>query len=47
MSFSQTANVSDVNQALLSSNGSSNPQFGYAPLKEGRRIMELSLRFDF
>ncbi len=47
LNFSQTSNAGDVNQALLNTNASSNPQFGYAPLREGRRIMELGLRFDF
>ncbi len=47
MNFSQTSNATDVNQALQSANASSNNQFGFAPLKEGRRIMELGLRFDF
>ena len=47
LNFSQTSNSADVNQALLSTNASSNPQFGYAPLREGRRIIELGLRFDF
>jgi hypothetical protein len=40
-----TAN--NVNQALTSTSASSNPQFGYAPLREGRRILEVALRFDF
>lgn len=47
MNFSQTVNVSNVNQALTTANASANPQFGYAPLKEGRRIMELGLRYNF
>ncbi len=49
LNYSQTSNATDVNTALLSANGgpSTNPQFGYAPLRIGRRIMELGLRFDF
>lgn len=47
MNFSQSTAATDVNQALLGTNASVNPQFGYAPLREGRRIMELGLRFDF
>lgn len=47
LNFSDTTTATDVNQALLGTNASINPQFGYAPLKEGRRIMELALRFDF
>ena len=47
MNFSQSTAATDVNQALLNTNASVNPQFGYAPLREGRRIMELGLRFDF
>ncbi|MBE7159322.1 MAG: hypothetical protein INR62_12980 [Rhodospirillales bacterium] len=47
INYSQTTAATDLNQALLGANASSNPQFGYAPLKEGRRIMELALRYDF
>ena len=48
INYSQVSSATDVNTALLSSNAAaSNPQFGYAPLREGRRIMELGLRFDF
>lgn len=47
LNFSDTVNTPDVNQALLGTNGSTNPEFGYAPLKQGRRIMEVALRFDF
>ncbi len=47
MNISQTVNVSNLNQALTTANASANPQFGYAPLKEGRRIMELGLRYNF
>jgi hypothetical protein len=47
LNFSQTVNTANVNQALLGTNASSDTQFGYAPLKEGRRIMELGLRYDF
>jgi hypothetical protein len=48
MTFSQGSNSTNVNQALQSANAASaSPQFGYAPLREGRRIMELGLRFDF
>ena len=48
INYSQVSNATDVNSALQSSNaGATNPQFGYAPLREGRRIMELGLRFDF
>lgn len=47
MNVSQAFTMNDVNQALLSTRATANPEFGYAPLKEGRRIMELGLRFDF
>ena len=47
INYSQTSSNLNVNSALLSSNAASNTQFGYAPLKEGRRILELGLRFDF
>jgi hypothetical protein len=47
LNFSQTVNTTSVNQALLGSNASGDTQFGYAPLKEGRRIMEVGLRYDF
>ncbi|NYF78652.1 TonB-dependent receptor [Granulicella arctica] len=47
LQFSQNSTTTTVNQALLNSIGSANTQFGYAPLREGRRIMELGLRFEF
>lgn len=47
LNFSQTVNTMNVNQALLGTNASSDTAFGFAPLKEGRRIMELGLRYDF
>lgn len=48
LTFSQASNATNVNQALASTNAAaSSPQFGYAPLREGRRIMELGLRYDF
>ncbi len=48
MTFSQASNATDINQALASANAAtSSPQFGLAPLREGRRIMELGLRYDF
>lgn len=47
LTYSQTSNVANVNQALAASNASANSQFGYAPLREGRRILELGLRYDF
>ncbi len=47
LNFSDSSNSLNVNQALAASNASANPQFGYAPLREGRRIMSLSLRYDF
>ncbi len=47
LTYNPTSSATNVNQALSSINGSSNPQFGYAPLREGRRIMELALRYDF
>lgn len=47
MNFSQTVQTTNVNQALASANASANPNFGYANVKEGRRIMELGLHFDF
>jgi hypothetical protein len=46
MNFSQSTGSGDVNQALQSASASANPQFGYAPLKEGRRIVELGLRYS-
>ncbi len=47
MNFSQSSNSNSVNQALQSASASANSQFGFAPLREGRRIMELGLRYDF
>lgn len=47
LNFSQTSNVTNINQALTGANAAANPQFGYAPLKEGRRIMEVAIRYDF
>lgn len=47
LNVSQASSAATVNQALLNTNASSNAQFGYAPLKEGRRTLELGLRFDF
>ena len=50
LAFNQTSNGS-LNQALTSakpSNAAAGPnQFGYAPLRTGRRILELGLRYDF
>jgi len=37
----------DVNQALEEASAAANLQFGYAPLKEGRRIVELGLKYSF
>ena len=47
MNFSQNSASGDVNQALEGASASANPQFGYAPLKEGRRIVELGLKYNF
>ncbi|WP_109488837.1 carboxypeptidase regulatory-like domain-containing protein [Occallatibacter savannae] len=47
MNFSQNSGSTDVNQALQAASAAANPQFGYAPLKEGRRIVELGLRYNF
>jgi hypothetical protein len=47
MNFNETVQTSNVNEALASANANANPAFGYANVKEGRRIMELGLRFDF
>jgi hypothetical protein len=47
MNVTQSVPVGNVNQALQSANAGSNPDFGFANVKEGRRIMELGLRFDF
>ncbi len=48
LTFSQASTTTDLNQALASANAASaSPQFGLAPLREGRRIMELGLRYDF
>ncbi len=47
MNFSQTVQTTNVNQALASANCQHQPGFGYANVKEGRRIMELGLHFDF
>ncbi len=46
LNFNNTVAASDINAAL---NGSRNVNagFGSAPLREGRRIMELALRYDF
>lgn len=47
MIFGPSINGGTVNQGLTSARLSNQSSFGYAPLKEGRRIMELSLRYDF
>ena len=48
LQVSQSSNATSLNQALAGVNAAtSNPQFGYAPLTEGRRTLELALRFDF
>lgn len=47
MNFSQTSSAPDLNAALLNAKVGNSSQFGYAPLKEGRRILEVSLRYDF
>jgi hypothetical protein len=47
MNFNETVQTNNVNQALASANANTNPGFGYANVKEGRRIMEVGLRFDF
>lgn len=48
LTFSENSAQNNLNQALAASNaGSGNPQFGFAPLREGRRIMELALRYTF
>lgn len=47
LNFNGSPSVTDLNQALAMQNGSQNNQFGFAPLREGRRILELSLRYDF
>ena len=47
LNVSQSSNGSDVNQTLQNVSATANPQFGYAPLREGRRIMELGVHFDF
>ena len=48
INYNQSSSSLDLNQALQSLNaGTANPQFGFAPLKQGRRILELGLRFDF
>jgi hypothetical protein len=47
MNFSPTISGGSLNQALLGSTVGNANQFGYAPLKEGRRIIELGLRYDF
>ncbi len=47
MNFSPSITGGTVNQGLTSAQISNQNSFGYAPLKEGRRILELSLRYDF
>ena len=47
LNFSPTANGGSLNDTLLNSTVGNANQFGYAPLKEGRRIVELGLRYDF
>lgn len=47
MNFSQVSTANNVNTALAGASAASNSQFGYAPLKEGRRIMEVAIRYDF
>jgi hypothetical protein len=46
LNYNITANGADANQILAGARNQYS-QFGYAPLREGRRIMELGLRFDF
>jgi hypothetical protein len=46
LNFNQNVTSTNVNQVLANSR-SQYPQFGTVPLKEGRRIMEVALRFDF
>ncbi|MGI4855042.1 MAG: carboxypeptidase regulatory-like domain-containing protein [Janthinobacterium lividum] len=47
LTVNNASTASSVNQALVGTNASSNSQFGYAPLREGRRSIEMALRFDF
>ena len=51
MDINETATTGTLNQALLNSTVSNGApgvnQFGAAPLRTGRRVMELALRYDF
>jgi hypothetical protein len=51
MDINETATTGTLNQALLNSTVSNATpgvnQFGAAPLRTGRRVMELALRYDF
>ena len=46
LNFNNASNAPSLNQALNTARNV-NSGFGYAPLREGRRIMELGLRYDF
>ncbi len=46
LNFNNATTSTDLNQALNASRNV-NAGFGAAPLREGRRIMELALRYDF
>lgn len=46
LNFNNASNAPSLNQALNTAHNV-NSGFGYAPLREGRRIMELGLRYDF
>jgi hypothetical protein len=44
--YNVTGTGGNLNQ-ILSAARNPNDQFGYAPLREGHRILELALRYDF
>jgi hypothetical protein len=46
LNFSQTQNSTDLNQALAASTNQ-NANFGYAPIRTGRRVMEVSVKYVF
>ncbi len=46
MNFTQTLNSTDLNQALASATNQQ-PGFGSTPIRTGRRIMEMSVKYQF
>jgi hypothetical protein len=46
MNFSQTLNSADINQDLAQATNQ-NGNFGFAPIRTGRRVMEISVKYAF